>query len=166
MDFIFRLFGSKFDGFRPIEDYDSGEARYDKYSLMKAIEGYTIYDKWVSSSYLRDDDQIRDYRATQHSPSPINRVENIIAHATKNAKNWNVAVDGTTPLIEAVRVGESDPQQLKRVKFKFRQYSRRPRHLSRMAWRRQSEVVALAHWTGPLGNYSGAGRVVSPFARV
>jgi len=91
MDFIFRLFGSKFEGFNPIEDYDSGKAKYDNYSLMRAVEGFTVYDK--------------DYRATQHPPSPITRIESIIAHATKNNKNWNMAIDGTTPLIEAVRVG-------------------------------------------------------------
>ena len=45
MDFIFRLFGSKFEGFNPIEDYDSGKAKYDNYSLMRAVEGFTVYDK-------------------------------------------------------------------------------------------------------------------------
>ena len=45
MDFFFRLFGNVFEGFKPFEDYDTGKARYDKYSLMKAIQGYTLYDK-------------------------------------------------------------------------------------------------------------------------
>ena len=45
MDFFFRLFGNVFEGFKPFEDYDTGKARYDKYSLMKAVQGYTLYDK-------------------------------------------------------------------------------------------------------------------------
>ena len=48
----------------------------------------------------------RNYRATHYPPSSNERVEHIIKHAVKSNKNWNISVDGSSPLIEAVRIGK------------------------------------------------------------
>ena len=76
---------------------------------------------------------IRNYRATHYPPSSNERVEHIIKHAVKSNKNWNISVDGSSPLIEAVRIGKSVFPTLRLILCHKRKRTRDTRNTGCMA---------------------------------